>query len=214
MLEVVTLVGAKVVSLTPELAVTSEDLAEAHAACGLPRDRLVAIHPGAGDPRRRWPLDRFVCVAEALRDRGYVPVVVGGSADTEAGEALVTALRGCATNLAGRLSLRGLVGLLAEARLFVGNDSGPLHIAEAVGTPTVGIYWCGNIVNADPITRATHRPVLSWRNTCPVCGAGMMDERCEHDVSFADLAPLPEVLDHVFDLLARPGRTCLSSAPV
>src|SRR3712207_8868396 len=47
---------------------------------------------------------------------------------------------------------------------------------------TVGIYWCGNLINAGPVTRARHRPALSWRLDCPVCGADCTRHRCDHPV--------------------------------
>ena len=205
LLEVVSLVGAVPAVLTPALSVKQEDLAEARAACGLPRGRLVALHAGAGDPRRRWPLENFARTGRTLRDAGWEIAIVGSEQDDTLARSLTEKLAGRAANLAGRLSLGGLAGLLSECRLLIGNDSGPLHIAEAVGTPTVGVYWCGNIVNAGPITRATHRPVLSWRLECPVCGAGVHDARCTHDAPFADLAPVEEVLEQAFDLLGVPA---------
>lgn len=201
LLEVVALVGAAPVTLTPRISVTDTDIEEARAALGREPERLVVIHPGAGDPRRRWPIERFAAVANALHDAGFELAVVGSGTDQQLADELSAELGGRAVNLAGRLSLGGLAGLAAQARLFIGNDSGPLHIAEAAGAPTVGIYWCGNLVNADPITRANHRPVLSWRLDCGECGANVMEAGCEHDASFADLAPVDDVLVHAFDLL-------------
>lgn len=53
---------------------------------------------------------------------------------------------------------------------MVGNDSGPRHLAQAVGTPTVGVYWIGNVINAGAIGRTLHRVHFSWVSQCPVCG--------------------------------------------
>ncbi|MGE5594598.1 MAG: glycosyltransferase family 9 protein [Hyphomicrobiales bacterium] len=204
MLEAAALAGATPTTLTPRLAVRAADRAEASAA--IRSGRLVAIHPGAGDVRRRWPPEHFREVARALAGAGFDVAVVGGAGEDERIAEQITAGLGVPVrNLAGRLSLGGLVGLLASARLLVANDSGPLHLAEAVGTPTVGIYWCGNLVNADPMTRDSHRPVLSWRVNCPECGANVLTGRCDHPRSFADLAPVGEVLAHCFDLLDRPS---------
>ena len=74
-------------------------------------------------------------------------------------------------------------GRLARARLVVAKDSGPRHMADAVGTPTVGIHWCGNLINAGSAFRAWHRPHLSWRLVCPVCGQNTIHQRCQHDAS-------------------------------
>ena len=80
------------------------------------------------------------------------------------------------TSCAGRLSLAGLTGLLAEADVLLGNDSGPRHLAQAVGTATVGLYWFGNVINAGPLGRARHRVHLGWMTACPVCGRDVTSE--------------------------------------
>ncbi len=86
-------------------------------------------------------------------------------------------------SLAGRLDLSGLVGVLALATVMLGNDSGPRHLAQAVGTSTVSIFWIGNVVNAAPLDRRTHRLHIGWVSRCPVCGrdvTGLSEETCEH----------------------------------
>jgi ADP-heptose:LPS heptosyltransferase len=108
--------------------------------------------------------------------------------------------------LAGRLTLGELAGVLAVADVVLANDSGPRHIAAALGTPTVGVFWFGNAVNAAPFGRGRHRIHLGWTTHCPVCGAdvtqvGWKAERCPHDPSFVADVELADVLDEVLDLL-------------
>jgi ADP-heptose:LPS heptosyltransferase len=168
--------------------------------------RLVAVHAGANDPRRRWPPDRFAAVADALAERGARVVLVGAPADAELSSAVLRAMRHQAVDLTGRLSLCGLTGLLAGCALLVGNDSGPRHLAAAVGTATVAVYWCVNLVNAGPLTRARHRIGVSFQNTCPVCGREQDAGRCDHDVSFVLPVRVEEIRDHALDLLGtEPG---------
>jgi ADP-heptose:LPS heptosyltransferase len=84
------------------------------------------------------------------------------------------------------------------------NDSGPRHLAEAVGTATVGIFWLGNALNAGSLGRAHHRVLLSWTTRCPVCGVDCTREdvpRCEHDVSFVAGVPVADALREVVELL-------------
>jgi ADP-heptose:LPS heptosyltransferase len=80
---------------------------------------------------------------------------------------------------------------------LVGNDSGPRHLADAVGTPTVSVYWCGNALNAGPIARDRHRVHLGWTLHCPVCGApavgGRVPGPCEHEASYVADVPADEV---------------------
>ncbi|MFL6113490.1 MAG: glycosyltransferase family 9 protein, partial [Catenulispora sp.] len=176
-LEAVALVGAGPVTLEPRVVVTPRDRDEAHAAVpdGPP---LAVLHPGAIDPRRRWPPESFAAVGDALADVGARVAVTGTAGERAAVRAVVAAMRHPALDLCGRLSLGGLAGLLARAAVVVSNDSGPLHLAHAVGARTVGVYWCFNLVNSSPLTRARHRPFVSWRRACPVCGHDETEGRC------------------------------------
>jgi len=88
-----------------------------------------------------------------------------------------------AQNLCGYLSLGGLAGLLSRCLVLVPNDSCSLHPASAVGTATVGIYWCFNLVTVGILTRSCHRPAISWRLTCPICGIDRSRTSCDHHTS-------------------------------
>ena len=98
--------------------------------------------------------------------------------------------------------------------MVVANDSGPLHLARAVGTATVGLYWCGNAINAAPATRTRHRPLLSWTVHCPECGADCSTaghphrpgDGCTHRPSFLDQIPVAEAWEEASDLLASRSR--------
>jgi ADP-heptose:LPS heptosyltransferase len=109
-------------------------------------------------------------------------------------------MRQPSANAAGRLDLNGLTGVLARANLVVSNDTGPLHLAEALGRPTAGIYWCGNVINAGPLTRTRHRVAVSFRTVCPVCEADQGRGRCAHNPSFVDEVDVDDVLGHVLEL--------------
>jgi ADP-heptose:LPS heptosyltransferase len=148
---------------------------------------VVVIHPGATDPRRRWPARSFGEVAAACAADG-ARVLVVGTRDEEALAAAVVDAAASArvTSLAGELKLGALASLLASASVLVGNDSGPRHLAQALGTPTVGLYWVGNVINAGPLGRSQHRVHVSWLTHCPECGAditqvGWTAPRCPHE---------------------------------
>jgi ADP-heptose:LPS heptosyltransferase len=202
-LEVVGLVGAPPVTIEPRLALTAADVRHAETALPISAQPLVVLHPGASDPRRRWPVESFAEVARALADRGCRVAVVGhGPDDARAGARI--AERSDAVSLVGALDMRAMVGVLARARLVLANDSGPRHLGAALGTPTIGVYWVGNLINAGPLLRARHRVAVSFRNTCPVCGidqAALGSQRCPHDDSFVADVPVDEVLGHAADLL-------------
>lgn len=105
----------------------------------------LVLHPGATAPSRRYPVDRYAAVARALIDEHGWQVVVAGSADDVVlADRLVARLGGSAVSLAGRLSLGELAALIGCAPLFIGNNSGPAHLAAAVGTPPVVLYALTN----------------------------------------------------------------------
>ncbi|HEX6968822.1 MAG TPA: glycosyltransferase family 9 protein [Micromonosporaceae bacterium] len=209
-LEVAALVGARAENITPSWSVTADDLAEARAVAGEPARPRIALHPGATDPRRRWPAERFAKVADELGAGGYEVVVTGTPTEREVVEQVVAAARRPLLPLVGALSLGGLAGLYTGCAAVVSNDSGPLHLAAAVGAPTVGIYWVGNLINSATPLRARHRPLISWTVHCPVCGADCTrdiyphrpGDGCAHRVCFVADVPVAEVLSAVADLTA------------
>ncbi len=200
-LEAVGLVGAAPVGLQPQLAVTAADRAEALAALSPDGRPLVAIHPGATDPRRRWSAAHFAAVGDQLVARGARIVLIGDTGERALTATVAGLMAASPPDLAGRLSLGGLLGLLARCHLALGNDSGPLHLAEAVGTATVGVYWGRNLLHYGPLGRARDRPLASWRGDCPSCGRGI-DAGCGHRVSWVDDVPVDEVLAAALSLLA------------
>ena len=200
-LEVAGLVGARTANLEPRLPVTDEDLAEAGGTVQEGDGPLAALHPGAGDPRRRWPPEKFAAVGDALTEAGVRVVVVGVEEDRALISGIVDAMEHKAFDLCGQLSLGGLAGILSRCALVVSNDSGPLHLAGAVGAATVGIYWGPNLINATPPTRDRHRPVLSWRLDCPVCGASLLNGVCGHTSSVVADISTEEVTGYALELL-------------
>jgi ADP-heptose:LPS heptosyltransferase len=209
-LEAAALVGAVATTVVPALAVTDADRAEAYRVLGEPTRPRVALHPGATDTRRRWPAERFGAVARELVGQGYEVLVTGMPAERHVVQAVVTAAGAPVRPLVGALSLGGLVGCYAGCELVVSNDTGPLHVAAAVGTPTVGIFWIGNLINCATPLRSRHRPIASWTIRCPVCGVDCSrgvyparpgDGECPHRDSFVTDVPVVEVLDAVAELI-------------
>ncbi len=103
--------------------------------------KLVAIHPSASCVSKRWMPERFAAVADKLAAHKDVRIcVVAGKEDLQAAQALELAMRQRLINLAGQLSVGELIALLKRCRLLISNDSGPVHLAAAVGTPVVDIF--------------------------------------------------------------------------
>ncbi len=203
-LEVVSLVDGQPQGLEPKVQVTSQDLEESWQVLSDSDKPLVAIHPGASDPRRRWPPTSFAAVGDALAAAGARVVVTGTASERPLVDAVLGSMSSPVENLCDRLTTNGLAGLLSRCHLVVANDTGPLHLAAAVGAATVGIYWCGNLINADPITRTRHRPILSWRLECPICGRNTIYDNCQHRSSFVADVPIDQVADVALSLLNSP----------
>jgi ADP-heptose:LPS heptosyltransferase len=206
-LEVAGLVGATPVTLEPRLQVTAADRAEAAAALAEDDRPLVILHPGANDSRRRWPVERLAVVGSELARKGARLAVIGTRAEQPLADRLLDGLDGDAADLAGRLGLGGLAGLLEQAILLVGNDSGPRHLAAAVGTATVAVYSGVHLGSYGPLSRARHRAPTAWRLHCPVCGANRLQQDCRpsHQASFVADVSTDEVLAEALDLLATEG---------
>lgn len=142
---------------------------------------LIAIHPGARAPARRWPAKRFAHVADELvRRLGARIVLTGGPGEEETARVVAEGMRaGLPLNLAGKTTIGSLAAVLARLDLFVGNDTGPAHLAEAVGTPTVRIFGPADPRRWGPLDQTRHR-VVRVAAACSPCGYREcpIDHRC------------------------------------
>jgi ADP-heptose:LPS heptosyltransferase len=194
MLEVASLAGADTLRIGRELQVTEQDRRQAaEVLAPAPAKPLVMLQPAANDRRRRWPAERFAAVADVLAGAGALIAVNGTAQEAQVVREVIERMRYPALDLCGQLSLSALCGLLERSTLLVSNDTGPLHLALAIGTPCVGIYWLTNLIESAPLRQHRHRPALSVRIHCPVCGAENLKQRCGHDVSFVDDVSCDEV---------------------
>jgi heptosyltransferase-2 len=161
-------------AMAPAVRVNAEAAARMRDLIGR-RDYLV-LAPGATyGPAKRWLVERFAEAGERLaRRRGWGVVIVGGAGDDRECTAVANALDASVINLCAQTSIPELAAVLAGARLLLANDSGPMHLAAAVGTRVVGVFgssepaWTapigGEFVTCDP------RPVCApcYRRTCDV----------------------------------------------
>jgi ADP-heptose:LPS heptosyltransferase len=103
---------------------------------------LLAVHPWTSNPSKRWPMERFRRLLEDLSQQfeGFSVVVIGGPQEQGVGRALLSPPIPRVVNLIGLLSITQLAALLEAAWLLISNDSGPVHLAAAVGTRTVVLF--------------------------------------------------------------------------
>jgi ADP-heptose:LPS heptosyltransferase len=114
------------------------------AIAGLPGTRWLALGPGARWEPKRWPVSRFIALAEALQREFDALLLVGSMEDTACCRELAEAQKLPCLNLAGRTTLLQTGALLRHASLFVGNDSGPGHLAAAAGIPSLTLFGPGD----------------------------------------------------------------------
>lgn len=207
--EIAALAGAGTLALGQELQLTDAD--RRAAAQVLPVDpgtrldgqggragaaeRLAVLQPGASDPRRCWPARSFARAGDVLAGMGMRVAVNGSPAEAPLVRAVIEAMASPAIDLSGKLDLGGLCGLLARASLVVSNDTGPLHLALALGRPCVGIFWLTNLIDGTPLRQGLLHAALSLRVDCPVCGMPNLERRCAHDASFVADVPVERVIE-------------------
>ena len=157
------------------------------ARTGLVAGRYVVLHPGASSPTRRWPVERYAAVGNALAADGWDVVLTGVPGEREISAAVRDRMRAPAVDLTGTTSLGGLAALLRDCALLVGNDTGSAHLAAAVGARSVTVFLPGDPVRwAHPGPR--HRAVVADVECAPcphlVCP---IDFRCAASVRPGDV---------------------------
>ena len=105
-----------------------------------PRDRLVALNPGAGRPAKRWPVEHFVRLGERLAVDAGTRVLLLWGPDEEGMARAIAAQMTFRPLMAPQTTLPELSALLRRCALMVAGDTGPIHLAAALGTPCVGLY--------------------------------------------------------------------------
>jgi lipopolysaccharide heptosyltransferase II len=106
-------------------------------------DKILAINPGASCPSKIWPTERFGQVCEKLVNLyNFKILLLGGAKEIHLANKIVLEYKGKGeiSNLAGKTSVSQLASILKRCTLFISNDSGPVHIASALGTPVISIF--------------------------------------------------------------------------
>ena len=177
----------------PELNVPAAEAAEWRAKRSLPDDGrpVVAFAPGAVGPSKRWPVDSYAELARELSREGIAVWVLGSPNESPLAAEIVRAAGPAAHDLTSP-NLRNAIMALRLASAAVSNDSGLLHVAAAIGTPTIGIFgptspWLWAPLNplAAIIETKTEVPCRPCHK--PTCR--LLHHRCMRDISTAQLLP-------------------------
>ncbi len=134
---------------------------------GEPEPR-VALLPFSRWPSKNWPAASFVQVGRDLQEHANASIfLIGGAAEAEACAAIEKEFKGRIMNLAGKLSLPQLGGVLQAMNLVISNDSGPMHMAASLGTPVLAVFGPTDMKRTGPYG-ARHR-VMTGRLRCQPC---------------------------------------------
>lgn len=150
--------GAPSANEAPEFPLLATDRAAATALLAPFPSPVIGVHAGSHDPHRRWPPTRFVAVARALLQRyGGTVLLFGSQEEAPLVQTMVEAIGPNARSLAGHTPLITLGAIIERLTLLVTNDTGPAHIAYALGTPTVSIYRTGGTHRYGPLLSGPFR---------------------------------------------------------
>jgi O-antigen biosynthesis protein len=153
---------------------------------------VVAVHPGVGNAMRQWPPEHFASLIDLLVEKNAINVVlIGGPEEAELADDVISmvAHRNAVVSLVGRTPLRELPALLRACALYVGNNSGPKHIASALGVPTIGIH--SGVVDAIEWGPIGKRAVALRRNmTCSPCYLARMEDCPRNYACMRGLEPI------------------------
>ena|GEM_PF-1262641 len=176
-----------------------------------PHTYLVGLHVGAGAfyLGRAWPPEKFALLAQWIEEQAeYRAAFLGGDEDVRATDRALAHMSQPALHLTGGVDVRGTLALLERMHLFVGSDAGPLHLAEVLDVPTVGLYGPespARVGRRDNEERHAAVYRICDRSPCvsllaverPVCELG---NRCVLDLSVeAVRAVVSDMLDHLSD---------------
>ena len=166
---------------------------------------VVAVHPGVGNVMRQWPVEHFASLIDLLVEQNAVNVVlIGGAEEAELADEVLDQVmhREAVVSLVGKTTLRQLPELLRACALYVGNNSGPKHIAAALGVPTIGLH--SGVVDAIEWGPIGRRAVALRRNmSCSPCYLARQEDCPRGFACMRGLEPIA-VQEVAETFLARP----------
>jgi heptosyltransferase-3 len=163
---------------------------------GFQSKTIVALVPGAKRSQNRYPFERFIELGKWLRAKGYDVVIVGGADDQDMGMRLASAVPS-ARNFCGQLDPIESAMLLSKCKLTISNDTGPMHLSYAVGTPVIGLFSSRDFQEK----WFPPKPSIALRNYdvhCSLC----FSETCSNNICMQGI-PLEAVKNAFLELEAQ-----------
>ena len=155
----------------------------------------VGLFPGAGWKLREWMPERFAAIGDRLVQHFNADVLIfGGEKETELVHTVANLMHTRAIPFVGNLQVRQLAACIEQCDLFLTNDTGPMHIAAAVGTPTVSLFGPGNHIRFQPLG-ALHQTI---RHDVPCSPCKQFTDKCKDNICMKGIG-----VDEVWHSISR-----------
>lgn len=159
----------------------------------LPRDYAILV-PGARWQTKRWPPERFGELASRLPLQS---IIVGSKADSDSAELIVSLSEGKAVSLAGKTSLKELIAVMRKAKFVISNDSGPMHIAAALGIPVYAIFGPTDPQKTGPYGKG-HTIIRGEEPCAPCFKRTCEDVKCLEGLSVDKVFEIIKAIRHIY----------------
>ena len=202
-LDVLKQVGIPIPIQTTTFSVTTEDekwASDFLATHQIDREHpLIAIHPGSPIELKRWLPERYAELADWLiAQKGAQILFVGVKDEIQIITDIQARMQGASINIAGETTLTQLASILHKCNVFIGNDSGPMHLAAAVGIHTIGLYGPGDPTRFGPVGAKCQ--TIRRKLDCPPCSGTTCrfgEEGCMSKIQVTDVIQRLETVAHL-----------------
>lgn len=161
---------------------------------------IICIHPGAGAIYKQWTEEGFADISDWLSSEGFQVVFVGGNRDLEGINKIRSISKRHSYNLGGKLSLGELMALFEISSIYIGNDSGPMHLADAIGTSVIALFGPADEKRWGPLSKKS----ITLRGTepCEKCKG----KDCQYDFRCIKTIPPDDVKAAIERLIRYPNK--------
>ena len=173
--EILASIDIPISQTAPKLYLTQEEINLARNTLSIATDKVIGINPGAAyGSSKCWPPDRFRSLVEKiLKETAFTVVLFGDDSLKSIVDQISHGLGEKVVNMAGKTTLRELMALIKSCSVFVSNDSGPMHMAAALGVPLVALFGSTNPTKTGPYNhgKVIYKKVFCspcYRRTCPI----------------------------------------------
>lgn len=199
--------GINTITNKIEMFITDEERREIDSlfeSLALNKDSIViGFHTGAAKPYKRWPAENFIKLGKLIIDRwsNAFIILTGNRMEKTLSQLIADNIMGI--SLAGRLSIRETAAVIERCNLFVTNDTGPMHIAVALGIPTIALFSATGIENVEPYLSINTFTAISKPKPCKEC----ISKACTEPVCMEQISP-----EEVFEIVKGTLESCLNYA--